>query len=85
MPIADFAAEAESRSNFSEGYLLDKAMMNRDREHYLPAGADPTDTGISPLRASDLSGLPPAYIHTAEFGPLRDEGRAYADRCCVRM
>jgi acetyl esterase len=79
-PITDFAAEVESRSDFSEGYLLDKAMMNRDREHYLPAGADPTDPRISPLRASDLSGLPPAYIHTAEFDPLLDEGRAYADR-----
>ena len=79
-PITDFAAKTESRSAFATGYLLDKAMIDRDLEHYLPAGLSPTDPRISPLRASDLSGLPRAYVHTAEFDPLRDEGRAYAER-----
>lgn len=79
-PVTDFAAETESRSAFATGYLLDKAMIERDLELYLPAGADARDPRISPLRAPDLSGLPPAYIHTAEFDPLRDEGRAYAVR-----
>jgi acetyl esterase/lipase len=79
-PITDFAAETESRSEFAKGYLLEKTMLDRDLEYYLPAGTDPTDPRISPLRASDLSGLPPAYVHTAEFDPLRDEGKAYAER-----
>ena len=60
--------------------MLDKATMDRDLEHYVPAGLDPTDPRISPLRALDFDGLPPAPIHTAEFDPLRDEGKAYADR-----
>jgi acetyl esterase/lipase len=79
-PITDFAADTESRCAFAEGYLLHKATLDGDVEHYVPAGLNPADPCVSPLRAADFSGLPPAYIHTAEFDPVRDEGRAYADR-----
>jgi acetyl esterase len=79
-PITDFIADTESRSAFARGYLLEKAMMDWDLKYYLPAGTDPGDLRISPLRASDLGGLPPAYIHTAEFDPLRDGGMSYAKR-----
>lgn len=79
-PITDFAAETESRNSFAEGYLLHKATLERDLEYYVPEGLDPADPRISPLRATDFGGLPPAFIHTAEFDPMRDEGRAYAER-----
>jgi len=41
-------------------------------------GADPADPSISPIRASDLSRLPPTVLAVAEFDPLRDQGLAYA-------
>ena len=49
-------------------------------QQYLPDSFDRTDPYLFPLRAADLSGLPAALIMTAEFDPLRDEGRAYARR-----
>lgn len=63
--------------------FTDTPWMNRDRvaatwRHYL--GSAPASPYAAPARASDLSGLPPAYIATAEFDPLRDEGIAFALR-----
>jgi acetyl esterase len=79
-PILDFAAATASRRALGKGYLLDQATMDRDIAHYLSPGVDLTHPRVSPLRASELDGLPPALIHTAEFDPLRDEGRVYANR-----
>ena len=79
-PIMDFAAESESRRNLAQGYLVDRDTLEHDLKHYLAPGADRADPRISPLRAVDVSPLPPTVVHTAEFDPLRDEGRAYAER-----
>ena len=54
--------------------------MEADLADLLPPGFDPADPRLSPLRLPDLSGLPPAVIHTAECDPLRDEGEAFAAR-----
>lgn len=78
-PVADVVG-GESRSRFAEGFLLTKADMDWFEDHYIPPGADPTDPRISILRAPDLSGLPPAYLCTAGFDPLRDEGEAFGKR-----
>lgn len=79
-PILDYAGTTGSRLAFADDRLVSKTMMDHDLELYLPTGTTPDDPRISPLRARDVRSLPPAYIHTAEFDPMRDEGRAYADR-----
>jgi acetyl esterase len=79
-PIMDFAAETESRRSFAAGYLVDRDTLEHDLKHYLAAGSDRGDPRVSPLRATDVSQLPPTAVHTAEFDPLRDEGQAYAER-----
>lgn len=79
-PIMDFASESESRRTLAQGYLVDHDTLEHDLKYYLAAGGERTDPRVSPLRAANVSHLPPTIIHTAEFDPLRDEGRAYADR-----
>ncbi len=78
-PIMDYVGKTESRRTLAEGYLVDEGTLGHDLLHYLAPGTDPADPRVSPLRAGDLSGLPRTLVHTAEFDPLRDEGRAYAD------
>jgi acetyl esterase len=70
---------ASYRDN-AEGYLLTRASMEWFWDHYLTSSDDGKNPYASPLLASDLSGLPPAMVITAEFDPLRDEGLAYAQR-----
>jgi len=79
-PIMDFRAATASRAELASGYFLDQATLEHDLKHYLGPGADATDPRVSPLRAPELAHLPPTCVHTAEFDPLRDEGKEYAHR-----
>jgi acetyl esterase/lipase len=79
-PVTDLSAKRKSYELFREGFLLTEAHMDWYRAHYLPNEAAALDPRASPLLAEDLSGLPPAYIATAGFDPLRDEGEEYARR-----
>ena len=79
-PVTDAYAQTDSRRSLAKGYLLEQDMMDYFYQHYLGKDADPNDPRVSPLRAKDLSGLPPALVVTAGYDPLRDEGQAYADR-----
>jgi acetyl esterase len=79
-PVTNFAFETDSYRENAEGYFLTTQMMRWFWDHYLEADTDGEDPFASPLRADDLSGLPPATVLTAEFDPLRDEGQAYAQR-----
>jgi acetyl esterase len=74
-PAVDFTTVRPSVVSNGEGYLLSAAAMRWFAAQYL-GDHDPADPLASPLRA-DLAGLPPAVVATAEFDPLRDEGRAY--------
>jgi len=70
-------AKYPSRAENASGYFLTLEVMQWFADHYLMEAVDGLDPRVSPLRAADLSGLPPAVICTAGFDPLRDEGDAY--------
>jgi acetyl esterase/lipase len=77
-PVTDWDLSGGSAVENAEGYVLTTALMKWFWDHYA-SPADRRDPRASPLRAKDLSGLPPALIVTSEFDPLRDQGAAYAD------
>ena len=79
-PTTDFAEETESVARFAEGYLLTREGIRWVKRSYLRDERDAFDWRASPLRAGDFSRLPAAYVITAGFDPLRDEGGAYAER-----
>ncbi len=79
-PVTDYDFDTASYQSNAEGYMLTKRSMIWFWNHYLADPADGQNPYASPLRATDLSGLPPALVMTAEFDPLRDEGAAYAER-----
>ncbi|HET7325834.1 MAG TPA: alpha/beta hydrolase [Nocardioidaceae bacterium] len=79
-PVTDFTQELASRSEYGEGFWLTEEFITRCRAAYLQPETDPSDPLLSPLQTKDLAGLAPAYVETAGFDPLRDEGAAYARR-----
>ncbi|HTD75093.1 MAG TPA: alpha/beta hydrolase [Steroidobacteraceae bacterium] len=79
-PILDYSRSTVSKRELSSGYLIDQATLDHDLKYYLPAGIEASDPRVSPLLAESVAGLPKTAIHTAEFDPLRDEGRNYFER-----
>jgi len=63
-----------------EGYGLTRKGMIWFWDHYLNDRSEAKDFRVSPLLAPSLAGLPPAFVVTAEYDVLRDEGQAYAKR-----
>jgi len=76
-PAVEHGWDTASMHENAEGYLLQRESMHWFWDHYLPDKSLASDWRVSPLLAADHSGLPPAFIATAEFDPLRDDGRAY--------
>ncbi|WP_063726713.1 alpha/beta hydrolase [Streptomyces sp. RTd22] len=79
-PVTDCRPDTASYHDPANQLLLTRATMAWYWDHYAPDTAARRDPGASPLRAADLTGLPPAVVVTAEHDVLRDEGEAYADR-----
>ncbi len=79
-PAVDFAMKHRSHSEPDTSILLTHSVIRWFCEHYLNGGADVGDWRASPVRATTLIGLPPAYVLTAGADPLRDEGHEYAQR-----
>lgn len=77
-PGTDFVERRPSRDAYAEGYYLSERYIDQVKQWYLGDFADPADPRLSPLRGA-LAGVAPAYVVTAGFDPLRDEGEAYAD------
>ena len=66
-----------SAKKFEYGYIIDKQSLDFSYKSYIPSKTMAFNPEVSPLLANNLSGLPPAFIITAEFDPLHDEGVAY--------
>nr|WP_253945723.1 alpha/beta hydrolase [Nocardioides sp. zg-DK7169] len=79
-PMADGEATMASRRTYGSGFFLSAEFMGLATVNYLPDPATRSDPRVSLLHADLPSGLAPAYVCTAGFDPLRDEGEAYAAR-----
>lgn len=76
-PVTDANLDTRSYLEFAEGHGLEREAMRWFWQQYM-GGQDPSQPVASPLRAKSLAGLPSAYVVTAEYDTLRDEGDAYA-------
>lgn len=79
-PPTDAVNRTRSRELFAAGFMLTDADIDWFADHYMPPPIDRADPRASILLADDLSGMPPTYLVTAGFDPLRDEGEALARR-----
>jgi acetyl esterase len=80
-PITDHVESGSaSYESFAEGYGLTREDMRWFMRHYAGDPANATDPRVCPLRMPTLRGMPPAFVVTAEYDVLRDEGERYVER-----
>lgn len=70
----------ESYRLFGKGYDLDIEMIEKFKSCYIADKKDILDPYVSPALAKDLKGLPSTLLITAEFDPLRDDGKEFAKK-----
>lgn len=78
-PAVEHEFDRPSMHENAEGYFVTTADMRWFYGHFLADGSQASDWRVSPIHAPDLAGLPPALVITAQYDPLRDQGRAYAE------
>jgi len=78
-PVTQFGQPTKSRETYAEGFFLTRVGMDLADESYLVGDEDLSDPRLSPL-LNDPTGVAPAFVVTAGFDPLLDEGEAYAER-----
>jgi acetyl esterase len=78
VPALDDRLETPSMRAFTDTPTWDRASAEASWAHYLGPDRDDVPAYAAPARATDLRGLPPAYVSTMAYDPLRDEGIRYA-------
>jgi acetyl esterase len=79
-PVTDATMSFPSIDKYAKGYLLTKELMAWFTHHYKRDDADLVNPLMSPIFAANLKNLPPAFVGTAGLDPLKDEGKAYAEK-----
>lgn len=76
-PTTDSRPGYESMELFAEGYFLESSLVDWFTRSYLQEHSDLADPRVSPITYSRLADLPPTFVVTAGFDPLRDKGERY--------
>lgn len=79
-PVTNYAFDTPSYRENADGYLLTRDMMQWFWKQYLSNDEDGKNAYASPMQAREVRRVAPAFVITAEFDPLRDEGEAYGER-----
>jgi acetyl esterase len=79
-PNTDYRAGTPSMREIADEHFFNPASVRWYWGMYLATPEDGANPLASPLRAADLSGLPPATMITAGYDPLRDEAELYAGK-----
>lgn len=80
-PATDLSRGFPSHTELADGYRLTKPLIDWFMDHYFSGAEQNREHELaSPLHASNLSGLPTAFVVSAGYDPLKDENAAYHEK-----